>query len=90
MSLPSVTLDKASQAAGGALGSLRQAGGSGSSVVAALVDAASRHCERKPQRAVIVVNHSSVALDLTRKRCNFCHFRFEALAQGMECKMVRP
>ena len=53
-------------------------GGSGSSVVAALVDAASKHDERNPDRAIIVVNHSSIDLDLTGKRCNFWHFQLEA------------
>ena len=53
-------------------------GGSGSSVVAALVDAASKHNERNPDRAIIVVNHSSIDPDLTGKRCNFWHFQLEA------------
>ncbi len=53
-------------------------GGSGSSVVAALVEAASKHNERNPDKAVIVLNHSSIDPDLTGKRCNFWHFQFEA------------
>lgn len=53
-------------------------GGSGSSVVAALVDAAAKHNERNPQSAVIVLNHSSIDPDLTGKRCNFWHFQLEA------------
>ena len=53
-------------------------GGSGSSVVAALVAAASKHNERNPERAVIVLNHSSIDPDLTGKRCNFWHFQLEA------------
>ena len=53
-------------------------GGSGSTVVAALVDAAAKHNERDPERAVIVLNHSSIDPDLTGKRCNFWHFQFEA------------
>jgi branched-chain amino acid transport system substrate-binding protein len=53
-------------------------GGSGSSVVAALVNAAARHNERNPDRAVIILNHSSIDPDLTGKNCNFWHFQFEA------------
>lgn len=53
-------------------------GGSGSTVVAALVDAAAKHNERNPDRAVIVLNHSSIDPDLTGKRCNFWHFQLEA------------
>jgi len=53
-------------------------GGSGSTVVAALVDAAARHNERNPDKAVIVINHSSIDPDMTGKRCNFWHFQLEA------------
>ncbi len=53
-------------------------GGSGSTVVAALVDAAAKHNERNPDRPVIVINHSSIDPDLTGKRCNFWHFQMEA------------
>lgn len=53
-------------------------GGSGSSVVSALVAAAARHNERNPDRAILVLNHSSIDPDLTGKACNFWHFRFEA------------
>jgi len=53
-------------------------GGSGSSVVGALVQAAARHNERNPDRAVLVLNHSSIDPDLTGKNCSFWHFQFEA------------
>ena len=53
-------------------------GGSGSSVVAALVTAAQRHNERNPDKAILVLNHSSIDPDLTGKACNFWHFQFEA------------
>lgn len=53
-------------------------GGSGSSVVAALVQAAAKHNERNPDRAILVLNHSSIDPDLTGKACNFWHFQFEA------------
>jgi branched-chain amino acid transport system substrate-binding protein len=53
-------------------------GGSGSSVVAALVDAANKHNERNPDKALLVLNHSSIDPDLTGKRCSFWHFQFEA------------
>lgn len=53
-------------------------GGSGSTVVAALIAAAARHNERNPDRAVLVLNHSSIDPDLTGKSCSFWHFQFEA------------
>ena len=53
-------------------------GGSGSSVVAALVEAAAKHNERDPANAVLILNHSSIDPDLTGKRCNFWHFQLEA------------
>jgi ABC-type branched-subunit amino acid transport system substrate-binding protein len=53
-------------------------GGSGSSVVTALVQAASRHNQRNPGKEVIVLNHSSIDPELTGKACNFWHFQFEA------------
>ncbi|MCW5262633.1 branched-chain amino acid ABC transporter substrate-binding protein [Verminephrobacter eiseniae] len=53
-------------------------GGSGSSVVTALVQAAARHNQRNPGKEVIVLNHSSIDPDLTGKTCNFWHFQFEA------------
>jgi ABC-type branched-subunit amino acid transport system substrate-binding protein len=53
-------------------------GGSGSAVVSALVDAASKHNERNPDRAIIIINHSSIDPDLTGKRCNFWYFQTEA------------
>lgn len=53
-------------------------GGSGSTVVAALVEAAAKHNARNPDRAVIVLNHSSIDPELTGKRCNFWHFQLEA------------
>jgi len=53
-------------------------GGSGSSVVGALVDAAAKHNQRNPDQAVLVLNHSSIDPELTGKRCSFWHFQFEA------------
>ncbi len=53
-------------------------GGSGSSVVAALVDAVAKHNERNPNQTVLVMNHSSIDPDLTGKRCSFWHFQLEA------------
>src|SRR6218665_3065370 len=53
-------------------------GGSGSSVVPALVQAGARHNQRNPGKEVIVLNHSSIDPDLTGKTCNFWHFQFEA------------
>lgn len=53
-------------------------GGSGSSVVAALVQAASRYNQRNPGKEVLVLNHSSIDPDLTSKSCSFWHFMFDA------------
>jgi branched-chain amino acid transport system substrate-binding protein len=53
-------------------------GGSGSSVVAALVATAARHNERNPDKAILILNHSSIDPDLTGKACSFWHFQFEA------------
>ena len=53
-------------------------GGSGSSVVAALVQAASRHNQRNPGKEVLVLNHSSIDPELTGKACSFWHFMFDA------------
>ena len=53
-------------------------GGSGSSVVSAMVDAATKHNERNPDKAILIVNHSSIDPDLTGKHCSFWHFTTEA------------
>jgi ABC-type branched-subunit amino acid transport system substrate-binding protein len=53
-------------------------GGSGSTVVAALVAAAARYNERNPDKAILILNHSSIDPDLTGKSCSFWHFQFEA------------
>ena len=53
-------------------------GGSGSSVVAAIVQSASRWNQRNPGKEVMVFNHSSIDPELTGKHCNFWHFQTEA------------
>ena len=53
-------------------------GGSGSSVVAALVQSVNRWNERNPGKELIVLNHSSIDPDLTGKNCSFWHFQTEA------------
>jgi len=53
-------------------------GGSGSSVVAAIVQAAARWNQRNPGKEIIVFNHSSIDPDMTGKACNFWHFQTEA------------
>ena len=53
-------------------------GGLGSSVVAAIVQSASRWNQRNPGKEVIVFNHSSIDPELTGKHCNFWHFQTEA------------
>jgi len=46
-------------------------GGSGSSVVTALVQAVNRWNQRNPGKEVIVLNHSSIDPELTGKLCSF-------------------
>ncbi|MEC4720874.1 branched-chain amino acid ABC transporter substrate-binding protein [Noviherbaspirillum sp. CPCC 100848] len=53
-------------------------GGSGSSAVSAMVEAANKHNERNPEKAILIVNHSSIDPDLTGKNCSFWHFTTEA------------
>ena len=53
-------------------------GGSGSSVVAALVQSAARWNERNPGRELLILNHSSIDPDLTGKSCSFWHFQTDA------------
>ncbi|TFV95040.1 branched-chain amino acid ABC transporter substrate-binding protein, partial [Oxalobacteraceae bacterium OM1] len=53
-------------------------GGSGSSAVSAMVEAANKHNERNPDKAILIVNHSSIDPDLTGKHCSFWHFTTEA------------
>lgn len=53
-------------------------GGSGSSVVTALVQSAARHNQRNPGKELLVLNHSSIDPELTGKSCNFWHFMFDA------------
>lgn len=53
-------------------------GGSGSSVVAALIQAANRWNQRNPGKEVLILNHSSIDPELTGKACNFWHFQTEA------------
>lgn len=53
-------------------------GGSGSSAVSAMVEAANKHNDRNPDKAILIVNHSSIDPDLTGKHCSFWHFTTEA------------
>ena len=53
-------------------------GGSGSSVVAALVASVNRWNQRNPGKELLVLNHSSIDPDLTGKNCSFWHFQTEA------------
>lgn len=53
-------------------------GGSGSSVVTALVQAVDRWNRRNPGKELIVLNHSSIDPELTGKACSFWHFQTEA------------
>ncbi|MDA7418927.1 branched-chain amino acid ABC transporter substrate-binding protein [Xenophilus arseniciresistens] len=53
-------------------------GGSGSSVVAALVQSVNRWNSRNPGKEIVIMNHSSIDPELTGKSCNFWHFQTEA------------
>ncbi len=53
-------------------------GGSGSSVVAALVQSVNRWNQRNPGKELIVLNHSSIDPEMTGKGCSFWHFQTEA------------
>ena len=53
-------------------------GGSGSSVVAALMQSVNRWNSRNPGKEIVVLNHSSIDPELTGKSCNFWHFQTEA------------
>ncbi|MDQ0017506.1 ABC-type branched-subunit amino acid transport system substrate-binding protein [Variovorax boronicumulans] len=53
-------------------------GGSGSSVVTALVQSVARWNQRNPGQELIVLNHSSIDPEMTGKGCSFWHFQTEA------------
>lgn len=53
-------------------------GGSGSSVVTALVQSVARWNQRNPGKELIVLNHSSIDPEMTSKTCSFWHFQTEA------------
>ena len=53
-------------------------GGSGSSVVTALVQSVTRWNQRNPGKELIVLNHSSIDPEMTGKACSFWHFQTEA------------
>ena len=62
-------------------------GGSGSSVVTALVQAAARYNQRNPGKEILVLNHSSIDPELTGKSCSFWHFQTDANT-GMKMKAI--
>lgn len=53
-------------------------GGSGSSVVAAILQSVARWNQRNPGKELLVLNHSSIDPDMTGKSCSFWHFQTEA------------
>lgn len=53
-------------------------GGSGSSVVSALIQSVSRWNQRNPGKELLVLNHSSIDPEMTGKACSFWHFQTEA------------
>jgi len=62
-------------------------GGSGSSVVAAIVKSVERWNQRNPGKELLVINHSSIDPELTGKGCSFWHFQTEA-STAMKMKAI--
>ena len=52
--------------------------GNSSGVAAGLIAAIDRHNQRNPDRALLFLNYSAIDPELTRQRCSFWHFRFDA------------
>jgi branched-chain amino acid transport system substrate-binding protein len=52
--------------------------GNSSAIAAALIDAIDKHNLREPARRVVFLNYAAVDPALTRERCSFWHFRFDA------------
>ena len=52
--------------------------GNSSAIASALVDALNKHNERSPSARALFLNYSAVDPALTRERCSFWHFRFDA------------
>jgi branched-chain amino acid transport system substrate-binding protein len=72
-----------------ALAQLRQAAdqnirfiaqGNSSAIALQLVDAIDKHNAREPGRRMLLLNYSAVEPSLTRERCSYWHFRFDAHA----------
>ncbi len=52
--------------------------GNSSGVAGGLIAAIDRHNQRNPGRAMLFLNYSAIDPALTRQRCSFWHFRFDA------------
>jgi branched-chain amino acid transport system substrate-binding protein len=52
--------------------------GNSSAIAHVLLDALNKHNERSPQARALFLNYSAVDPVLTRERCSFWHFRFDA------------
>ena len=52
--------------------------GNSSAIAHVLVDALNKHNERTPSARALLLNYSAVDPALTRERCSFWHFRFDA------------
>ncbi len=64
--------------------------GNSSGVAAGLIAAIDRHNQRNPDRALLFLNYSAIDPDLTRSRCNFWHFRFDAHLGMRMTALLRP
>lgn len=53
-------------------------GGSGLSVVAAMMGAATKYSECNPSSRMLIINHALIDPDLIDTRCGFWHFAAEA------------
>ena len=64
--------------------------GNSSGVAAGLIAAIDRHNQRNPGRAMLFLNYSAIDPELTRQRCSFWHFRFDAHLGMRMTALLRP
>jgi branched-chain amino acid transport system substrate-binding protein len=64
--------------------------GNSSGVAAGLIAAIDRHNQRHPGREMLFLNYSAIDPELTRERCSFWHFRFDAHLGMRMTALLRP
>jgi branched-chain amino acid transport system substrate-binding protein len=52
--------------------------GNGSSVAAAIIEAANKNNERNPDKRFLFLNYAAIDPDFTNAKCSYWHFRFDA------------